>query len=75
MAGAELRRLRELAGQSQLDLQAATGISQSRISLAETGRTTLTAEEAKRVARVVLDVMKRKMSEVEAAVAQIEAAA
>ena len=75
MAGSELRKLRLLAGQSQLDLQRESGISQTRISLAETGRVMLTAEEAKRAARAVFDVMKRKMAEVESLISVTETVA
>jgi transcriptional regulator with XRE-family HTH domain len=74
MAGPELRKLRLLAGQTQLDLERSSGVDQSRISLVETGRAEIAPEEAKRLVRAILGTMKQRMAEVEA-IAKMYAAA
>jgi transcriptional regulator with XRE-family HTH domain len=69
-----LKRLRELAGMTQAELAHETGIDRTRLSLAESGFTRLTATETEEVKDVAARAMRKRHAEISRALAELAAA-
>lgn len=72
MAGNELRKLRLIAGQTQYQLAQEAEVDRTRISLAENGHVKLTNEEAKKLTRAILAIVKRERTQVESKIAEVK---
>ena len=66
----ELRRLRELARMTQIQLSRESGVTRMKIQLAETGQGELSADEGRKVRGVLLHEIRRQGVEINHALAQ-----
>ncbi len=66
----ELRRLRELARMTQIQLSRESGVTRMKIQLAETGQGELSADEGRKVRGVLLHEIRRQAVEINHALAQ-----